>query len=182
MLARQIRAPRPHLMTKQEAISKHIAHAIVRNTRKRFGSLYADALENIKMSNSPSSTTTSMNVADTPAARIAIGREIPDSPASLAAASPAKLTPSPSTDSINGGMSVGSQLPAPVAVPVDANHLEGSNKGDHRVPAKDGVTAALAQAADNGGPRQSAGQFKGSKFETQPPFVSTANVTEETGA
>jgi hypothetical protein len=37
-------------MTKQEAISKHIAAAIVRNTRKRWASLYADVLEGFQMS------------------------------------------------------------------------------------------------------------------------------------
>ncbi len=103
------------------------------------------------MSNSPSSTTTSMNVADTPAVRTAIGREIPDTPQSLAAASPAKLTAEPSKDSINSGMTCGSQLPAPAAKPVDANHLEGSNKGDHRAP--NTGTGVTDQFKNQAGPR-----------------------------
>ncbi len=42
---------------------------------------------------------------------------------------------------------------------VDANHLEGSNKGDHRTPDKDTAKASLAKAVDNGGPRARVGQF-----------------------
>ena len=44
------------------------------------------------------------------------------------------------------------------AKPVDANHLEGSNKGDHRAHPGDVAAASVAKAADNGGPRQPVGQ------------------------
>ena len=39
-------------MSRQQVIAAHIARAIMRNTQKRFGTLYADALEETKMSNS----------------------------------------------------------------------------------------------------------------------------------
>jgi hypothetical protein len=51
-------------MTKQEAISKHIAAAIVRNTRKRWASLYADALEGIEMSDSIQHPKTDAQIAE----------------------------------------------------------------------------------------------------------------------
>jgi len=43
--------------------------------------------------------------------------------------------------------------------PVDSRTITGSTPGDHRIPAKDGATAAIAKAADNGGVRAPAGQF-----------------------
>jgi hypothetical protein len=70
--------------------------------------------------------------------------------------------------------------PRPIVVKqVDHNALVGSNKGDHRQPALAADVTAFAKNSPS--PRQSAGQFKGSKFEIQPPFVSTANA-EETGS
>lgn len=45
---------------------------------------------------------------------------------------------------------------------VGANHIEGSNKGDHRTPDKDTAAASLAKAASNGGPRNPVGQFPNS--------------------
>jgi hypothetical protein len=51
-------------MTKQEAISKHIAAAIVRNTRKRWASLYADALEGIQMPQSVQHPKTDQQIAE----------------------------------------------------------------------------------------------------------------------
>lgn len=55
-------------------------------------------------------------------------------------------------------MGVGSQVPNPSATPVDANHLVGSNQGDHRVPAKDGATGALSAISNAPGPRGETGQ------------------------
>jgi hypothetical protein len=104
-------------------------------------------------SNSPSSTTTSINVADTPAFRTAIGRDIADNPASLAAASPARLAPAVSADSINFGLNVGSQVVVGPIKPMDCKTITGSNPGDHRIPAKDGVTAAIDAIKNQGGPR-----------------------------
>lgn len=129
------------------------------------------------MSNSPSSTTSSMNIADRPASRIAIGREIPDNPASLAAASPAKLPGDPASDSINSGFTVSSQVPAPAAKYVDANHLEGSNKGDHRAPAnKADLTAPFKNSP---GPRDAARQFQNSGNDPgTAPFQSTVDATD----
>jgi hypothetical protein len=47
---------------------------------------------------------------------------------------------------------------------VDANHLEGSNKGDHRVHVGDTAVASLQRAANGvGGPRGAAGQFPNGK-------------------
>jgi hypothetical protein len=132
-------------------------------------------------SNSPSPTTTSMNIADTPAARVQIGREIPNDLQSLASAAPGRLQSEPSSDSINSGMSVGSQLPTITTTPVDRKTIVGSTPGDHRIPAKDGVTDALLQASGSGkGPRgQMAGQ-RNSKFynENGSAFTPTTNADD----
>lgn len=57
--------------------------------------------------------------------------------------------------------------------PVDRKTITGSTPGDFRAKPGDVAKPSLDKAADNGGPRKSAGQFKGSKFESQPPFIST---------
>jgi hypothetical protein len=75
--------------------------------------------------------------------------------------SPSDKAPADSA-SLSSGLSVsGRQLER--ARPVAANHLEGSNKGDHRRPSQDVAAASLSKAADSGGPRQPAGQapFRG---------------------
>jgi hypothetical protein len=75
--------------------------------------------------------------------------------------SPSDKAPADSA-AINSGMSVsGRQLER--ARPVAANHLEGSNKGDHRRPSQDVAAASLSKAADSGGPRNAVGQapFRG---------------------
>ena len=71
------------------------------------------------------------------------------------------------------GMTCNSQIPAPVAKPVDSKTITGSYPGDHRAQPGDVAKESLDKAADNGGPRNSVGQFKGSKSENQPPFIST---------
>lgn len=68
------------------------------------------------------------------------------------------------------------------AKPVDANHLEGSNKGDHRAPSKDTAKASLDSCADNGGPRAAVGQFRGSKFEQSGGFQSFPGDTADSDA
>ncbi|MGP0017947.1 MAG: hypothetical protein ACLPHP_05215 [Candidatus Sulfotelmatobacter sp.] len=125
------------------------------------------------MAQSPSSTTTGMRVGDTEATRTPIGREIPDSPATLAAASPARLPAAPSQDSINSGLTVGSQVVVGAIKPTDFSSIAGSYAGDHRSNPGDVAKSSLDKAADNGGPRKDAGQFKGSKNESQPAFIST---------
>jgi hypothetical protein len=51
------------------------------------------------------------------------------------------------------------------AKPVDANHLEGSNKGDHRAHPGDTAAASLAAASGSTkGPRDAVGQAHSSKY------------------
>lgn len=130
------------------------------------------------MSNSPSSTSSSMNIADTPAAHTPIGRPIPDNPQSLAAVAPGRLTPEAASSSINSGMACNqpSALSPIIVKPVDSKSLQGSYPGDHRAPAnKDDITAF---AKNSPGPRESAPQYRGSKFEQDPPFISTSNSSD----
>jgi len=75
-------------------------------------------------------------------------------------------------------MSCGSQLPAPTATPVDFRTITGSYAGDHRKPAKDGATGAIAEIANAGGPRDAAKQFQNSRNDKGAPFQSTVNPTE----
>ena len=44
--------------------------------------------------------------------------------------------------------------------PVDSRTVEGSFPGDHRAPSRDSAAASLRSAADNGGPRNPAGQAR----------------------
>jgi hypothetical protein len=114
-----------------------------------------------------------MNVSDTPASRTPIGRPIADTPASLAAAAPGRLTREASSDSINSGLSVGSQMPVISTKPVDSKTLAGSYAGDHRAPSSDTAKASLDASADNGGPRNAVGQFKNSRNDSGGAFQST---------
>jgi hypothetical protein len=167
------------MRTKPQKISDNIARKIINNTRKRFSTLYADAQEDYKnmSTKSPSSTVSGMNVnGDSGSIPKFAGRPIPNTPQDLANAAPGRLPGSPSSDSINSGMSVGSQLPTISAKPVDANHLVGSNQGDHRAPSL--KTDITAFAKNSPGPRESVGQFKGSKYEAQPPFVSSGGGSD----
>ena len=128
------------------------------------------------MNKQTSVVTSSMNIADTPASRTPIGREIPDSPQSLAAASPARLPAVPASDSINSGFAVASPIPAVTIKPVDRKTLQGSYPGDSRAPNSGaGVTD---QFKNSPGPREAVRQFVGSKFEKQSPFVSSGNNSD----
>lgn len=109
-----------------------------------------------------------------PQSRPALGREIPDNPQSLAAHAPARLAREASSDSINSGFNVQTQVPATVAKPVDFKSLAGSYAGDHRVPAKDGATAAIEALKNAGGPRSPVGQFKNSRNDHGGTFQSTS--------
>jgi hypothetical protein len=75
-------------------------------------------------------------------------------------------------------MSIGSQLPAPAAKPVGHKALEGSNQGDHRIPAKDGATAAIDAIRNAGGPRDARGQFKNSRNDDGGAFQQTVDPTD----
>jgi len=80
-----------------------------------------------------------------------------DQPASSVSPNSAAGAASRTPEDVSG-MNAGSGRAINVKL-VDANHLEGSNKGDHRTPDKDTAKASLAKAADNGGPRKRVGQF-----------------------
>ena len=59
--------------TKSQVISDHIAARIVRNrSRKHFGSLYADALQETENMSNSSCTTTGLQVHDNNANRVAV--------------------------------------------------------------------------------------------------------------
>jgi hypothetical protein len=124
--------------------------------------------------NSPSSTTTFGKTTNPQ-----IGRPIPDNPASLAAVAPAKLPGSPSTDSINSGMSVGSQV---VVGPVKRVGIYTTTPDDAPMDQAPDVSAAFSTDAfkNQGGPRvQQPGQ-QNSKFylENGKAFKSTGNAPD----
>jgi hypothetical protein len=165
-------------MTASEKIAAHIAKRIMQNERRRFSSLYADALQQEIYMSTPTSST--LNGDSRGQTRPEIGRPVPDSPQALAAEAPAKLPGSPSSDSITSGMNIGgSQVTVGAIKPTDFKTLTGSYAGDHRTPSVDTAKASLDRCTDNGGPRNPAGQFRGSKHETQPPFASSpANLAD----
>jgi hypothetical protein len=160
-------------VTRNDAIAANIAARITRNkTRFKFVTLHRLALEETENMSNTSSTTSSMNVADTPAARAQIGREIPDSPASLAAVAPAKLT----TDPASSPYTVGSQITVGPIRPVDRKTITGSYPGDSR-SSGDTAKASMDAIANNGGPRE---QMKGQQDsrnynENGKAFKSTSN-------
>jgi hypothetical protein len=125
-----------------------------------------------------SCTTTSVNVADTPASRTPIGREIPDTPASLAAVAPAKLAPAAGSTGINSGMNVQTQVPATSAKDVDSTVICGSHKSS-----SDDVSSKFStdQFKNQGGPRsQMPGQQNSRSYdESGKAFKST--VTPDVG-
>jgi len=147
--------------------------------------------------NRSSCTTTGMRVGDSEQSRTPIGRPIPDSPADLAAASPAKLAPdtqrssavSPAVASgqanrdrsLTNGMSCNSgTLSSVTAKPVDFKTVAGSYPGDHRNRPGDVVKRSLDACTDNGGPRKPMGQFKNSRnAPDKPGFQSTVMTTGE---
>jgi hypothetical protein len=84
-------------------------------------------------------------------------------------------------NSINDGLSVsGRQFER--AKPVDANHLEGSNKGDHRAPSRDVAAASLATASNNGGPRQPMKQAPFGRNTNNPAPVTFPGLTLDSDA
>lgn len=132
------------------------------------------------MSNERSSTvTTGMQVGDTEQTRIPIGRDVMDrtNPSQPAIAGGSTLPGSPSSDSINSGMSIGSQIVLGAIKPVDRRTITGSTPGDFRAPNTGaGITDQFMNAP---GPRDPARQFVGSKNETDPPgFQSTVDPSQ----
>jgi hypothetical protein len=97
-------------MNRSEAIAANIARAIVRNTKRRFSRLHADALEEIRMSELMNGMTVSEN----------------------------------------------SAVPNPTATKVDHKNLV---TGENYIPSGDTAASSLAEASDNGGPRNPMGQF-----------------------
>lgn len=159
-------------------IAAILAREINHKSKKHFGTLYSDALEEISMSNT-SVVTSNMNTADTPASRVAIGREVPNDLQTLASLAPAKLTAEPSSDKITSGMAVASPLPTPaVAVRVDQRNL--LTNEDSRKSYGDVAKQSLDAAADNGGPRMPMRGQKNSKYsnEDHPAFQSTSNADD----
>jgi hypothetical protein len=100
--------------------------------------------------------------------RVQIGREIPDNPASLAAAAPAKLTKD------GGSFTATSQVTVGPIKPVDSKTLGGSYPGDHRVPA---APVNMDAFTNPGGPReQMSGQRDSKNYnEDGTAFKSTSN-------
>lgn len=125
------------------------------------------------MSNSTSSTTSSMNIADTPASRTPIGREIPDSPAALAAQAPAKLAPASGTQAVLPG-SQNSQMTAVTVKRVDCTVLQGSGSTSSDDVSKNFSTDQFKNAS---GPRtQMQGQQDSRNYnENGKAFKSTSN-------
>jgi hypothetical protein len=154
-------------MTRSEKIAQHIAARIMANTQKRFSALHADALQEFQTMSTPTSST--LNGDGKGQTRPVIGREIPDNPASLAAEAPARLTPAPSSDSINSGMTVTTtqaEIGSPVAKQTSHKALEGSFAGqDFRAPNKGaGVTD---QFKNQSGPREQMPGQKNSKYSSE---------------
>jgi hypothetical protein len=101
------------------------------------------------MSNSPSVTTTSMNVADSPAVREAQLKPTDTTPGTIESANP----------ETNQGYGTQSQ-PAPIVVKeTDSRVLQGSHGiGDHRTSG-DSVKPAMDRIANPPNPREPVGQF-----------------------
>ena len=129
-----------------------------------------------------STSTCSNGITAQPQPRPAIGRE-----ASIDHANPSSVVTGsrlsqPATDNINSGFTVSSQLPQPSAKCVDANHLQGSNQGDHLIPARHGVTATLDGIAASGrGPRNQMPGQQNSKYSNENSKVSASTETPDVG-
>jgi hypothetical protein len=155
------------MATRSERIAEHIAARIMRNSRKRFSALYADALESEYAMNTRNTTptTTGLTVGDNEAFRT----PTQNTGADRESLGQKPLVPGAQDGTIRSGMNIGgSQVNVGPIKPVDFRTITGSYAGDHRVKPGDVVKAALDKAADNGGPRKDVGQFKSSKFESQP--------------
>jgi hypothetical protein len=104
------------------------------------------------MTKSPSPTTTSMNLADSPAVREPIQTDAMGNAASGSKTLASRYAGQPG---INSGLAAGqpSELRPVVVTPVDRRTIEGSTPGDFRAKPGDTAAASVARATDNGGPR-----------------------------
>jgi len=112
---------------------------------------------------SPSPTTTSMNVADSPAVREPIQSNAMPDPAASEGQKP--LAPVPGTVGINSGLSCTDWQVRPITVqPVDRKTITGSTPGDFR-KSGDSAKSAMDQIANPPGPReQMRGQQDGKHY------------------
>jgi len=158
--------------TKQERTAAHIAKRILSNTRKRFSALHAEALESEFYMATPTSSN-GLNTAGSAAVKIQIGRH----------ANVESLGQKPVADNLSiSAMGVNSQVGRPTAKPVDFKTITGSYPGDHRSKPGDVAKATLDKAADNGGPRKDVGQFRSSRFESEPTTQSFAGNLADSDA
>jgi hypothetical protein len=162
-------------VTRNDAIAANIAKRIAASkTRYKFSTLHRLAIEETQNMNTrnTSATTTGLAVNDSEVNRTPIGRPLADNPATLAAASPARLTP----DAGKTPYTVGSQVSVGPIKPVDRKTITGSYPGDSR-SSGDTAKAAMDVIANNGGPRE---QMKGQQDsrnynENGRAFQSTSN-------
>lgn len=132
------------------AIADAIAKKIMARTQKRFSSLHDEAVREVFMSNSPSPTTTSMNVKDTPASREPLqANAMPN------AASEGQQARNAGANggTINSGLAV-NDTQFKVAIPAIQRVKDGTTRS-----LGDVARSSVDRAADNGGPRNRVGQF-----------------------
>ena len=158
--------------SKRKTISEYIAARIMRNQmRVKFSTAHADFLQE-RDTNMSTPTSSTLNGDSKGQPRTPIGRPLADNPATLAAASPAKLTP----DAGTSPYTVGSQVNVGPIKPVDRKTIQGSYPGDSR-SSGDSAKAAMDAIANNGGPRtQMHGQQDSRNYnENGKAFQSTSN-------
>jgi len=162
-----------------DIIAREIIHT---KSRKKWPTLNDEAQrELLNMANEKSSTvTTSMNVAETPASRIPLGRDVMDrvNPSGPAIRGGSTLPRENAGSNTTGLMGVGSQVNVGPIKPVDRKTITGSTPGDFR-KSGDYAKASVDEIANAGGPRDAAKQFQNSKFDKGAPFISTpVNLTD----
>jgi hypothetical protein len=165
-----------------QSLSEYVAAQIIRGSKKRFSKLHGDFLQQKRETmKSTSCTTTGLAVNDSEASRHPVQVDADPSAATEGKTLASRYAGQPG---INSGLAAeqNSQL-RPVSVkPVDRRTIEGSTPGDFRAKPGDVSKASLMRAADNGGPRNDVGQFKGSKYETQPATQKyPGNLTDSQG-
>ena len=164
-------------MNYSHKVAAILAREINKNTRKHFGTLHADAIEELSMTKSPCSCTSSMDVNRGPNHEKYRTIVNTPSPASVEAQGQ-KQAGAPSTDSINSGMACKSPVPLPIAPRVDQKNLRTGE--DSRATYGAVADASLAAAASNGGPRRPMRGQKNSRYsgENHPTFQATDQAKE----
>lgn len=181
-------------MTRSEAIAEHIAKAILKNTRRRFSSLYADGLSEFEkeviMANG-SVVTSGMNANPQPRPaqlqdnhdNLSLGERLGSAEHTQPKVSPNQNGQpfTPPTD--NAGMSTDSTDGGPFVVKRDTyTQLVGKGAGPSSYKGQgDVVAASLAKAVDNGGPRKDAGQARLTSKLDVPATQTTVDSTEVGG-